>query len=74
MFRSVVNDDRRAIIVGTEVEPGAGILPDVDLVGELPDLSPCQLAARPRILDLSGYLATPADLGLGMRHREPRDR
>ena len=45
MFRAVIGDDRRAIVIGAEIEAGAGILLDVDLVGEPADL----VAARVRL-------------------------
>ena len=40
MLGAVIRDDRRAIVIGAEVETRAGILLDIDLVGETPDLPP----------------------------------
>jgi hypothetical protein len=42
MLGAVIGDDRRAIVVSAEVETGAGILLDVDLVGETADFPPRQ--------------------------------
>src|SRR6266853_1828697 len=44
MFGAVIGDDRRAIVVGAEIETGAGILLDVDFVGETANLPPRQFA------------------------------
>src|SRR5205807_10048247 len=73
MSRSVIGDDRGPIVVGAEVQSGAGILPDVDLVGEPADFLPCPLTAGSCLLDFIGYRAATTNLCLGMRHRKPRD-
>src|SRR5674476_318375 len=73
MFRPIIVDDRRAIVIAAEIETRAGILLDVDLVGETPDLPPRQLAGRSGILDIFRNRTTAANFGFRMRHREPRD-
>ena len=73
MLGAIIGDDRRAIVIGAEVETRAGILLHVDLVGETPDLAPRTLALRSRILDFVGHRAAAANFGLGMRHRKSRD-
>src|SRR4051812_16397874 len=73
MVGAVICDDRRAIVVGSEIETGAGVLPDVDLISEAPEFLPRQFALRSGVLDVAGNRAAAADFSLGMRHRKPRD-
>src|SRR5260370_921667 len=72
MFGTVIGNDWRTIVVGAEVETGAGILLDVDLVGETADFPPRFCASRSRLLDFIGHRATAANFSLGVRHRESR--
>jgi len=44
MLGAVIGDDRRAIVIGTGNETGAGILLDVDFVGETANFPPRQFA------------------------------
>src|ERR1700761_822659 len=73
MFGAVVNDDRRAVVVSTEIESGAGILLHVDLVGETPHFSAHAFAVGSGRFDILGHRAATADFGFGMRHRKPPD-
>src|SRR3981189_3125170 len=69
-FNAVIGDDRRSVVIGTKIEAGAGILLDVDLIGEPADLTAYALALRSRVLDLWRYRAAAAYFGFGMRHRK----
>src|SRR4051812_13323954 len=73
MFGAVIGDDWRALGVSAEVETAAGILPDVDFIGEAPGFPPNLLSLRSRILDLGGYRTAAADFRLGMGHGESRN-
>src|SRR5450755_1359226 len=73
VLRSIIGDDRRAIVIGAEIEAGAGILLDIDLIGELPDFPPGPFAVSSGILDGLGHRAAAANFSLGMRHRKSRD-
>src|ERR1700694_3557318 len=46
MLGAVIRNDRRAIVIGAEVETRAGILLDVDFIGATADLRPS--IPRPR--------------------------
>src|SRR3982751_2494276 len=73
MRRAIIDNDRRAVVIASEIETSAGILLDVDFVRDPPDLLSRKFAPRSNLLDFIGYGATSAKFSLGMRHRESRD-
>src|SRR5271169_1306224 len=73
LLGAVIGDDRRRIVVGTEVETGAGILLDIDFVSQPSGLPPRTFAFGSRILDFAWHRAATANLGFGMRHRKARN-
>src|SRR5882757_10274821 len=73
MRGAVINDDRRLIVVSAEVEPGAGILLHIDLVGETADLASRALTFRSRLLDFVRHRTAAANFCFRMRHPKPRD-
>src|SRR3954451_9909030 len=73
MRRAIIDNDRRAVVIASEIETSAGILLDVDFVREPPDLPARKFAPWSHLFDFVGYGATAANFSLGMRHRESRD-
>src|SRR5882757_5070412 len=73
MRGAVINDDRRLIVVSAEVEPGAGILLHIDLVGETADLASRALTFRSCLLNVVGHRTAAANFSFRMRHRKPRN-
>src|SRR3954451_2368407 len=74
MRRAIIDNDRRAVVIASEIETSAGILLDVDFVRDPPDLLSRKFAPRSHLLDFIGYAPTSQISTLGIRHRERQAR